>query len=145
MAAQVPQKLQAIAAVQIVSGILNLVVMGLMVATVVGGGAGTLGSIVGALFTLLGCPFGCLFSLGWLCGLWGLVLVPIGMIEILCGTVILVNPDGAGGFAKAGMMTELASVVFGGVFSFVAGIVVLNLLKDAEVAGFLESGGQGAP
>jgi hypothetical protein len=38
------------------------------------------------------------------------------------------------------MVTELASLVFGGVTSFAAGMLVRNLLEDPEVKGLLEGG-----
>lgn len=138
VAAQVPQKLQMLAGVQLASGVLNLFVMGGLVTsvlfTVLGGG----GSIIALCSPI--CPLAALGPCASVCGFWGLGLLPIGMLEILCGAVILVNPDGAKTFAKVGMVTELASLLFGGVTSFAAGMIVRNLLEDPEVKGFLEGG-----
>jgi hypothetical protein len=139
VAAPIPQKLQTVAGVQIVSGLLNLFVMGGLVTsvlfTILGGG----GSVI-ALCTPI-CPFAALGPCVSVCGFWGLGLLPIGMLEIVCGAVTLANPDGAKTFAKIGMVTELASLLFGGLTSFAAGMIVRNLLEDPEVKGFLEGGG----
>ena len=91
----------------------------------------------GALIGMLGCPLGCLFGFSWVCGLWGLALLPIGVLEVVCGAVTLLDPDRGGPFLRVAMVTELASVAFGGLMSFGAGFVVMGLLRDPEVVAFL--------
>ena len=73
-----------------------------------------------------------------MCGAWGLVLLPIGVLEIVGGIVGLTNPRGAGTVLRVAAMAELASFVFGGLVSGVIGVVVLGLLRDEEVVGYLE-------
>ena len=125
-----------LAGVQIASGVLNLFVMGGLVSGVLFAVLGGGGSIVAMCAPI--CPLAAFGPCASLCGFWGFALLPIGMVEIVCGAVILANPDGARTFAKVGMATELASLVFGGVTSFAAGMIVRNLLVDPEVAGFLD-------
>lgn len=139
MAARVPQKLQMLAGVQLASGAVNLFVMGGLVSGVLFAVLGGGGSLIATCSPI--CPLAALGPCAGLCGFWGFALLPIGMLEIVCGAVTLANPDGARTFVKIGMITELASLLFGGVVSFAAGMLVRNLLEDPEVAGFLESGG----
>jgi uncharacterized protein YjeT (DUF2065 family) len=141
MAAVVPQKLQTIAAIQIVSGVVNGLFMSGIVTTALFTVIGTGGSLVALCSPI--CPLFALAPCASVCGFWGLGLLPIGLVEVLCGVAILLQPDSAKTAVNVGMMTELASILFGGIGSFVAGMVVRNLITDPEVAGFLESGGQG--
>ncbi|MCA9490168.1 MAG: hypothetical protein KC621_09595 [Myxococcales bacterium] len=137
MAPQVPQKVQIAAVVQIVSGVVNMLLMALSVSTVLAGVAGVAGGLIGALLSAVGCPLGCLFAFSWMCGLWGLALLPIGILEVICGAATLMDPDSGGPFLRVAMITELVSVIFGGLVSFGAGFVVMGMLRDPEVTAFL--------
>jgi hypothetical protein len=139
MAAPVPQKLQVIAGIQIVSGVFNGLVMSGLVTSLLFAILGTGGSVIAGC-TAWFCPLTALAPCASFCGLWGLGLLPIGLVEVVCGVATLLNPDNAKNFVKIGMFTELGSVLFGGVTSFVAGMVIRGLVTDPEVAGFLEAG-----
>jgi hypothetical protein len=137
MAAPVPQKLQVIAGIQIVSGIANIVIMSGTVTTILftilGGG----GSIIAGC-TAWFCPLTALLPCAGFCGFAGLGLMPIGLVEIICGAITLVQPENAKTALRIGMYTEFASILFGGITSFIAGFVVRAMTADPEVAGFLE-------
>lgn len=133
-----PAKLQQVAILQLVSGVVNVFAMAAIVSIVLGGSAGIVGSVCGGLLAGLGCPIGCLGFFGWMCGLWGLALLPIGILELFAGILGLVNPEGSGTVMRVAAMAELASLLFGGIVSTVAGVVALGLLRDEEVVLYLD-------
>jgi hypothetical protein len=132
----VPSKLQTVGAVLLVSGAVDTFVSAAVVAL----GLSAVGGLVGYALVQLGCGLGGLLSL---CGLWGLALLPLGMVELVCGAMVFVNPDGAGPFVRVGNLLQLGSGVFGGLAGVVGGLVVRTLLADPEVVAFLDSGDEG--
>lgn len=139
MAAPVPQKLQTIAIIQLVSGLVNFMFMGFTVTSILFTVLGTGGGLIAGCTAWI-CPLTAFAPCAGFCGFWGLGLLPIGILEMVCGGLTLMQPDTAKNFVKIGMYTELASLLFGGIPSFVAGMVVRSMVSDPEVAGFLESG-----
>ena len=133
-----PAKLQQVAILQLVSGVVNVFAMAAVVSLVLGGSAGVVGSFCGAIIAGVGCPLGCLGFFGWMCGFWGLALLPIGILELVAGLVGLVNPEGSGTVMRVAAMAELSSLLFGGLVSTVVGVVALGLLRDEEVVLYLE-------
>ena len=136
-----PHKLQIIAIVQLTSGLINVLVMTALVTLSLSAAFGSVGTFCGGIVASLGCPLGCLGFFGWACGLWGLALLPIGILEAIAGAVALVNPDNARTLVRAAAIAEMASLLFGGIGSAIAGVAVWSLLKDPAVVGYLD----GAP
>jgi hypothetical protein len=133
-----PAKLQQVAVLQLVSGVVNVFLMAALVSMVLGGTLGTIGAFCGTIVASVGCPLGCIGFFGWMCGFWGLALLPIGVLELVAGLVGLVNPQGSGTVMRVAAMAELSSLLFGGIVSTVIGAVALGLLRDEEVVGYLE-------
>lgn len=130
-----PARLKTAAILQLASGVVNVFVMAAVSTTVwtlVGGGLGTF-----CLHTLM-CPVG---MFGWACGAWGLLLLPIGVLEIVAGAAGLVAPDGAALPMRAATWAELFSVLCGGIASGVVGVLALSALRDDEVVAWLEAHG----
>ena len=136
-----PRQLQTIAIIQLVSGLVNILLMAALVTITLTAVGGTAGTCVSVIFAMLGCPLGCVGVLGWACGLWGLALLPIGLFEVVAGGVALVNPEPSPTLIRAAAIAEMASLLFGGLNSAVAGVAVWSLLKDPDVVGYLD----GAP
>ena len=137
-----PKQLQTIAAIQLVSGLVNILFMAALVTISLTAAGATAGTCVGVVFAVLGCPLGCVGVLGWGCGLWGLALLPIGLFEVVAGGMGLVNSDTSSPtLIRAAAIVEMASLLFGGLGSAVAGVAVWSLLKDPDVVGYLD----GAP
>src|SRR5687767_11434001 len=117
-----PQQLKTAGIVQIVSGILNIVIFSWMSAFIlssVGYTATCLTStFISTLLLAVGCPLGIItffFSYcGCLCGGWGMLLLPIGVFEIIAGVMASSKPDGAPAIVKYAAITELVSILFGG-------------------------------
>lgn len=137
MSTQTPARLTQAALLQLVSGLINVFVMGALVTVLLGTVGGGVGSFCGTIVAAVGCPLGCLGFFGWICGVWGLVLLPIGMLEIAGGAMGLMMPESAGTVMRAAALAELASFAFGGVISGVIGVVAMGFLRDPEVAGYL--------
>ncbi len=121
---EVPANLKNAAILQLVSGFLNIFI----VSWVVWAGIGT---FCGVLTFFLG-------GLGGMCGLAGCALIPIGLIEVISGGMALANPKSGGTFVKYVSYLELASLLFGGLISAIAGGVVMSMMGDDEVIAYLE-------
>jgi len=139
-----PQQLTTIAVLQLVSGVINLFFAWWLAATA-WGTVGTLascgvGMVLGFLGSLVGCPLGFLVSYcGMACGAIGMLLIPIGALELVAGIMGLAQPGGSGSLGKLAAWAEVLSLLAGGLVSGVIGIVSLVLYRDPQVAGFLET------
>lgn len=133
-----PAKLKQAAFLQLLSGLINVFVMAALVTVLLGTVGGGVGSVCGTVIAAVGCPLGCLGFFGWVCGLWGLVLLPIGMLEIAGGAMGLLMPESSGTVMRAAALAEMASFLFGGVVSGVVGVVTMGFLREPEVAGYLD-------
>jgi hypothetical protein len=132
-----PYKIAANA--QIVSGFINVLFMGALVAIVFSGVFGTIGVTCGSMLIAVACPAG---LLGWmmpLCGLWGLMLMPLGFVEIIVGFYALTEPTKSGSLVRMTAILELVGIVFGGLPSAIVGACVLSLMSNPEVVLFLEA------
>ena len=124
-----PEKLKTAAIVQLVSGLVNV----FMMAGFAFFALSTLGGIVTTICTLG------LFPVGWCCGFLGLLLMPVGLVEIVAGVLGLTNNPSAGKVIGMTVYLEMASLLCGGIGSAIAGFVVRGMLSDPEVVAFLES------
>ncbi|MBX2802728.1 MAG: hypothetical protein KTR31_33920 [Myxococcales bacterium] len=116
----VPDNLKKAAMFQIVSGLVNLVVL----PALIWAGAGLCGAVT--------------FGLGGLCGLASCALWPIGIFEIVAGAIGLSDPRRGAALMRYATFAEYASLLAGGVHSAVVGYVVSSMLDDAEIQAFLE-------
>ena len=124
MEEQVPANLKNAAILQLVSGLLNFMVMPVVVYM-------TVGMCCGVLTIWMG-------GLGAVCGCVGLGLWPIGIFEIVSGGMTLANPKSGGKIMKICTYVELGSILCGGLISCIAGGVIMSMLKDEEVTAYLE-------
>ena len=120
-----PQKLQMIAIIQLVSGLLNMAVMSRLSMTIIR----TLSGICTAVTMGIG-------VVTMICMFFPLALIPIGIFELVCGIMGLANPQTSRTMQTIGAITEIVAILFGGLISLVAGIVVLVMLKDPEVKAY---------
>lgn len=128
----VPEKVTTLAWLLVAGGAADTFVTAAVVTTLLG----AVGGAAGWGLALAGCSCGPALSL---CALWGVALLPLGVVELACGAMVLANPDGARTFVRVGHLVQLGSGLFGGVGGVVCGLVARNLLADAEVAAFLET------
>ncbi|MBT3219499.1 MAG: hypothetical protein HN348_10440 [Proteobacteria bacterium] len=118
------EKILAVGLTQIVSGMLSLSVMALGW-FFMGGTAGGFCSM----FICTICSGGiCPLPVGALCGFIGVLPLILGLIEIISGAVLLGLQEKAKTFALIVGVAEILSILYGGVISLIAGIVVVTVL-----------------
>ena len=118
-------KADGLAALQVVSGLFNLLVMSWTASLVFGAGSAVLGTLA-----TCGCPVG---AAAGLCGLWSLALIPLGLLEVVTGVLALSRRPQWAWLAPLTATAEIASLAFGGVGSFVVGLVAMGVLRDENV------------
>ncbi len=124
MEEDIPQPLKTAAILQIVSGLVNWFVMAGLSWCMVGTVCGMLTIIVG--------------GFGGICGLVGLLLIPIGWVEIGAGVYGLMNPKEGAKIMKYVTYLEMGSVLLGGIPAAIIGFVVTGMLGNDEVVAYLE-------
>ena len=129
MTEDTPQALKNAAIVQLVSGLINFMIM----PAVMWFGWSMFAGICSVFTFGLGSLFG-------LCGFVSCLLVPIGMVEIVSGGLTLANPKQGAPIMKIVAMVEMGSLLAGGFLSCAAGFVVSRMLADEQVQGYLSQG-----
>jgi hypothetical protein len=124
MEEDIPQPLKTAAILQIVSGLVNWFVMSWIAWM-------SIGCVCGALTFIVG-------GLGAMCGIGGLLLIPIGWIEIGAGVYGLMNPKEGAKIMKYVTYVEMGSVLLGGIPAAIIGFVVTGMLGNDEVVAYLE-------
>ena len=118
------EKILAVGLTQIVSGMLSLSVMAL--------GWFFMGSTVGGFCSMFACAIVslgmCPLPVGIVCGLVGVLPLILGLMEIISGAVLLGLQEQAKKFALVVGVLEILSIIYGGVLSLIAGIVVVTVL-----------------
>ena len=127
MTEDTPQALKTAAIIQIVSGVVNFLFMPAMV---------WLGwSLFASICSAVTCGAG---SILYFCGFASCLLTPLGIGEMIAGGLTLANPKQGAPIMKIMSMVEIVSVLFGGLGSCIAGVVVFRMLADPEVTTYLE-------
>ena len=129
MARKLPDRLQTAGIIQIASGALNIFFMAGMAYF-------GLAMVFGLITAIMTCG---LMPVGVLCGFLGFLLVPVGILEIVSGVLILTDNEMAPNLANITSIVQKASILCGGVGSFAMSFVVDGMLRDPEVAYFLEN------
>jgi hypothetical protein len=124
----VPQKYQILAVLQIVAGACNVFFGWAVASMILSFVAGTCTTI----FTLGLCP------VGFFCGMFSWLILPIGMCEIVMGILMLASPNSVKGIVGWVPLAQLPTFLLGDFMSPIIGLVGLMLTRDAEVAGYIE-------
>lgn len=119
-----PGKIQALAIMTLIDGILNIVVVGF------GWGLGILGSVIGTagvgFFVLICCPI-------------PIYAIVLGILEIIAATKLLPEPAKTKEFPKYLAIMQIINIISGGIFSIVIGILALVFANDPEVLAYFQS------
>lgn len=119
-----PGKVQALAIMTLIDGILNIVVLSLT------WGLGILATIVGTagigFFVLICCPV-------------PIYAVVLGILEIILAAKLLPEPAKVKEFPKYLAVMQIINIVGGGILSLVTGILALVFANDPEVISYFES------
>ena len=124
---------------QVFSGLVNVLFTTAFVMSAVAGVSGFVGTTCGTAVMGLGCPLGCVGYAAPMCGLWGLPLLLVGFVEIIAGASGLSQARAAEPLMRAAAMAELASLLFGGLPSAIAGVITWRLLGRDDVLAWLEA------
>lgn len=120
----IPQNLRLAALLQLTAGVLDILLMSWVSWFGI--------SCVCGMVTL---PF---LSAGGLCGFAGLLLVPIGLLEIGAGGYGWIDPRQGAWTMRNVALVQMAAVLCGGLPSMVVGIAVRRLLSTDDVLVYLE-------
>jgi len=122
---EVPEQLRTAAILQLTSGLVNWFIMSAVM-------------YFGLGCTAAACTFW-IGGAGGLCGLWGCLLIPVGIFEFIVGIMGLTNPKPAGGLMKVVAYPEMASLIFGGLPAAIVGVIVYGWLNNPDVVAYLAS------
>jgi len=120
----VPANIKSTAILQLVSGIITVTFMACVSYLTIG-------------TTLAVCTF-FIGGLGGICGLVGLLLVPVGIFEIVSGILGLTNPKAGAKVMQICSYVEMGSILLGGLSTAIAGGVALAMMNNPEVKAYLE-------
>ncbi len=119
-----PGKIQALAIMTLIDGILNIVVVGL------GWSIFILGTVLGTFgagfFVLICCPV-------------PIYAIVLGILEIIAATKLLPEPAKVKEFPKYLAIMQIVNVITGGILSIVTGILALVFANDPEVVAYFQS------
>jgi hypothetical protein len=110
---------------QIVSGVINLIIMSLGWALLGTGVGGTVSAALCAIVSLGTCPA----PIGVVCGFVGILPLVLGLLEIISGALIISDTERFRSFGRAIAILEVLSVLYGGVASVLVGAFALTSLK----------------
>jgi len=120
----VPANIKSTAILQLVSGIITVTFMACVSYM-------TIGTVMAL------CTFWA-FGLGGICGLAGLLLVPVGIFEIVSGIIGLTNPKGGAKIMQICSYVEIGAILLGGLSTAIAGGVAMTMMSNPEVKAYLE-------
>ena len=115
-----PGKVQAIAIMTLIDGILSILIALMWGASIIGGVVGTLGM---GFFLLLCCPV----------PIYGIV---IGIMEIVFAAKLLPEPPKTNEFSKTVAIMQIVNILSFNVLSVVTGILALVFANDPEVVAY---------
>jgi hypothetical protein len=118
-----------VAVLNLVAGLLNMSV-GFTLSWVVWGTAGSVLGVCGSMFF---CP------IGFLLYFVPFLLLPVALVEILVGIIGLASPESLRSFVRFVPWLQFPCIVLGDIISPIVGFVSMGLLRDAEVAAWIEA------
>lgn len=121
---EVPPTLKASAVVQLVSGVVNLLVVSWLASFLWVSVGGTVSMFFMAMCTLGLCPL----PIGSLCGFVGFLIAPLALLEIGSGIFGLVSPRAAKPMLIVVGVLEVLCLFLVNPVAFVAGLVSLGLV-----------------
>ncbi len=123
-----PDAVRTLGLVNLVGGLANATLGGLLASTVLSFG----GAVCTGMCTMGFCPF------GGVLGVFGFLVMPLGLVEAAIGLATLVSPESARPLLRLLPYTQLAAILLGDVISPILGMVGLALTRDPEVTAYLE-------
>jgi hypothetical protein len=126
---KLPDRLQTAGILQIASGALNIFFMAGVSYFLLAVGFGFITAI-------MTCGF---LPVGVFCGFGGFLLIPVGILEIVTGVLLLTDNESATNLSGITSKVQKASILCGGLGSIIISFIVDGILREPEVAYFLEN------
>ncbi len=123
-----PQQLKNLAVANLIGGLVNASFGGVI--------AYLAWSVVGGTCTTV-CTLG-LCPIGFLMGFVGLLVTPLGMAEAALGLVTLASPEATRPVWRYVPYVQFGAILLGDFVSPILGALSVGLLRDPEVAAYLE-------
>ena len=128
MDTQVPQQYKTLGIANLIGGLVN-VTFGAFIASMIWSmGAGTCTTV---------CTFG-LCPIGFMFGFVGMLVWPVGMIEVVIGLLTLAQPESVKGANKFLPFVQFGAILLGDIVSPILGVVGMMMTRDPEVAAYIE-------
>jgi hypothetical protein len=124
----VPQQYKTLGMANLIGGIVNVTFGAFIASTVWSLGAGTCTTV---------CTFG-LCPIGFMFGFIGMLVWPVGMIEIVIGALTLMQPESVKGVYKFLPFAQFGGILLGDFVSPLLGVVGIMMTRDPEVAAYIE-------
>lgn len=121
---EVPANIKSTAILQLVSGIITVTMMACLSYL-------TIGTVLAICTFFIG-------GLGGICGLVGLLLIPVGIFEIVSGIIGLTNPKTGAKIMQICSYVEMGSILLGGLSTAIAGGVAMAMMNNPEVKAYIE-------
>ena len=128
MSDEAPQKFKNLGVANLIGGMANATIGGVV--------ASTAWTVVGGTCTGI-CTLG-LCPIGGLMGLVGMLVVPLGMAEAALGLVTMLSPETTRPLWPFVPYVQFAAILLGDFVSPILGFVGLTMTRDPEVAAYLE-------
>jgi hypothetical protein len=125
---QVPQQYKTLGLANLIGGLINVFIGGFVASTV----WSTVGGLCTGICTFGLCPFGVFM------GLFGFLVVPLGMAEAALGLVTLLSPEATRPLWRILPYGQCVAVLLGDFVSPILGIVGMMMTRDPEVAAYIE-------
>ena len=128
MDTQVPQQYKTLGIANLIGGLVNVTFGAFIASTIWSLGAGTCTTV---------CTFG-LCPIGFMFGFVGMLVWPVGMIEVVIGLLTLAQPDSVKGAYKFLPFAQFGAILLGDIVSPILGVVGMMMTRDKEVAAYIE-------
>ncbi len=125
---QPPEQLKALGIANVVGGALNMV-MGWFLGSMIWGIGGTFCT---GILTCGFCP------IGGLCGVVAWLIVPLGMLELGVGIALLTSPQAVKGLLPYLPFVQIPAIFLGDLVSPILGVMGAVMVRDPEIAGYIE-------
>ncbi|MCB9684066.1 MAG: hypothetical protein H6738_01060 [Alphaproteobacteria bacterium] len=123
-----PEQLKTLGIANIIGGMVNMT-MGWAMGSMVWSIGGT---VCSGVLTCGMCP------VGGVCGFVSMLIIPLGMVELGLGIALMANPQPVKGILPYLPFAQIAAVLLGDFVSPILGIVGLTMVKNPDVAGYIE-------
>lgn len=123
-----PEQLKSLGIANVIGGMINMT-MGWAIGSMIWS---TGGALCTGVATCGACP------IGGMCGLFSMLIIPLGMVELGIGIALMTNPQPVKGVLPYLPFAQFGAVLLGDFVSPILGVIGLTMMKNPDVAGYIE-------